>query len=229
MTTSPPTRWTLVQEAKGHTSEARQALSELCALYYAPIDSQMRRWLNGADEAQDVTQAFFAHLLEGRHLNGADAAKGRFRTYLHSAAHHFLVSHLRRRDAAKRGADRTLADSEALDALADIDHPAPDAEFDRAWACAVLQQALDHLETEMAEQKRTALFNALKPWLAGQASHGDTSQTAQALQTNETAVRVHLSRLRKRLRYHIETIVKASLCPGANPQDELAALVSAFQ
>lgn len=145
MTTSPPTRWTLVQEAKGHSPEARQALSDLCALYYAPINAQMHRWLNEADEAQDVTQAFFAHLLEGCHLNGVDAAKGRFRTYLYSAAHHFLISHLRQRDATKRGAACTLADGEVIDTLADLNQPSPDAEFDRAWACAVLQQALDQL------------------------------------------------------------------------------------
>lgn len=229
MSTVPPTRWTLVQEAKGRSPAAAQALSELCALYYAPIQAQMRRWLNGADDAQDVTQAFFAHLLAGQQLSGADAAKGRFRTYLHSAAHHFLLSHLRHRDAAKRGASCTLADAEVLDSLANTTYPTPDAEFDRAWACTVLQQALDQLEAEMTEQNRARLFLALKPWLAGQASHGETAHIASQLQTTETAVRVHVSRLRKRLRCHIESIVQASLSPEADPQAELAALLAAFQ
>lgn len=228
MTTSPPTRWTLVQEAKGRTPEARQALSDLCALYYAPIDAQMRRWLNGADDARDVTQAFFTHLLAGQHLNGADAAKGRFRTYLHSAAHHFLISHLRQRDANKRGAALTTSDPDALETLTDPKHPGPDTEFDRAWACAVLRQALEQLEAEMTEQNRLPIFQALKPWLSGEASHGDTSRTAQQLYTTETAVRVHLSRLRKRLRTHLESIVQASLAPGADVRSELAALLGTF-
>lgn len=228
MSTVPPTRWTLVQEAKGRTPEAAQALSELCRIYYAPIQAQMRRWLNEADDAQDVTQAFFAHLLSGQHLKGADAAKGRFRNYLHSAAHHYLISHLRQRDAAKRGASRTLNDPEILDTLANTTYPAPDAEFDRAWACTVLQQALDQLEAEMSDQNRLTIFQALKPWLVGEASHGDTSHAAQQLNTTETAVRVHLSRLRKRLRSHIESIVQASLTPGADVRSELTALLSAF-
>ena len=228
MTTSPPTRWTLVQEAKGRTPEARQALSDLCALYYDPIDAQMRRWLNGADDARDVTQAFFTHLLSGQRLQGADAAKGRFRTYLHSAAHHFLISHLRQRDATKRGAALTLANPDTLETLTDPNHPGPDTEFDRAWACAVLRQALDQLEAEMVTQNRLPIFKALKPWLSGEASHGDTSRTAQQLNTTETAVRVHLSRLRKRLRTHIESIVQTTLAPGADAKAELTTLLQAF-
>lgn len=81
----------------------------------------------------------------------------------------------------------------------------------------------------MAERDRASHFQALKPWLAGQATHGDTSQVAKLLDTSETAVRVHLSRLRKRLRHHIECIVQASLSPRASPRDELAALLKAFQ
>jgi hypothetical protein len=123
----------------------------------------------------------------------------------------------------------TTADPDAIETLTDPHHPGPDTEFDRAWACAVLRQALDQLEAEMTKQNRLPIFQALKPWLSGEASHGDTSRTAQHLNTTETAVRVHLSRLRKRLRSHIESTVNASLAPGADSQEELATLLNAFR
>ncbi len=229
MTASPPTRWTLVEQAKGCDPAARQALADLCAIYHAPIAAQMRRWLGGADDAADVTQAFFAHLLAGNQLDGADAGKGRFRTYLHAAARHFLIGQWRLRDAAKRGAALTVSDASALESFSDLSQSRPDTEFDRAWTCAVLRQALTDLETEMTVQNRSKLFEALKPWLSGDASHGDTSRVADELNTSETAIRVHLSRLRKRLRAHIERSVCATLAPGADPRQELAALLAAFQ
>jgi len=147
----------------------------------------------------------------------------------HSGPNAPLAQWGRRCAGRDRGASYTLADSEVLDSLADTTYPTPDAEFDRAWACAVLQQALDQLEAEMIEQNRALLFRALKPWLAGQATHGETTQMARQLNTTETALRVHLSRLRKRLRRHIESIVQASLSSEADPQAEIAALFAAFQ
>ena len=107
---STHTRWSLVQAAKGDTPQARAALAELCEAYYAPVFGQMRRWLPSEDEARDVTQAFFTHVLGGNRLNGADATRGRFRSYLHAAARHFFLGHKRSKAAEKRGASAMQSD-----------------------------------------------------------------------------------------------------------------------
>lgn len=226
---STHTRWSLVQAAQGSTPQARTALAELCEVYYAPVLGQMRRWLGNEDEAREMTQAFFAHVLGGNRLNGADAAKGRFRSYLHTAARHFAIGHQRAQAAEKRGAGLLQVDEALFDDVADESRLAPDAEFDRAWACAVLQRTLDSLETEMCAAGRGGIFTTLKPWLAGDASHGETAQAAAALGISEMAVRVHLSRLRKRVRGLLEQTLADTLAPGGDVEAELREMMAALR
>jgi len=97
------TRWTLVQRARGESPEARAALSDLCALYYAPVEAFIRCQGLDPEEARDLTQEFFARLLGGSGVTGADAGRGRFRSYLLGAVKHFLQVERVRRMAAKRG------------------------------------------------------------------------------------------------------------------------------
>lgn len=226
---STHTRWSLVQAAKGDTPQARAALAELCEAYYAPVFGQMRRWLPSEDEARDVTQAFFAHVLGGNRLNGADAAKGRFRSYLHAAARHFTLGHLRAKTTEKRGASALQSDDTLLEELPDGAQLAPDAEFDRAWACAVLKRTLDALEAEMNGSGRVNIFATLKPWLAGDAAHGDTARAAADLGISAMAVRVQLSRLRKRLRDILEQTLADTLAPGGDVQAELREMMTALR
>lgn len=228
-TTTTHTRWSLVQAAKGDTPQARAALAELCGTYYAPVFGQMRRSLSSEDEARDVTQAFFAHVLAGNRLGGADAAKGRFRSYLHAAARHFILSHHRTKMAEKRGAAVLEADDAAFTYISDDSQLAPDAEFDRAWACAVLKRTLDTLEAEMTENGKAKTFAALKPWLAGEAAYGGTAQAAAELGSSEVAVRVQISRLRKRLRNILEQTLADTLAPGGDLQAELQAMTAALR
>lgn len=228
-TTSAHTRWSLVQAAKGDTPQARAALAELCETYYAPVLGQMRRHLSSEDEALDVTQAFFAHVLAGNRLGGADSAKGRFRSYLHAAARHFILGHQRSKTAEKRGASVLQSDEACFDQLADESQAAPDVEFDRAWACAVLKRTLDTLEAEMTANGRTATFATLKPWLAGDATHGETAHAAKELGISEMAVRVQLSRLRKRLRDILEQTLADTLAPGGDVQAELREMMAALR
>ncbi|MGV3663784.1 MAG: RNA polymerase sigma factor [Prosthecobacter sp.] len=228
-TVSSHTRWSLVQAAKGDTPQARAALAELCEAYYAPVFGQMRRWLSSEDEARDVTQAFFAHVLGGNRLNGADAARGRFRSYLHAAARHFILGHQRSKTAEKRGASALQNDDALLEELPDGSQSAPDAEFDRAWACAVLKRTLDALEMEMNASGRASTFAILKPWLAGDAGHGETARAATELGISEMAVRVQLSRLRKRLRDILEQTLADTLAPGGDVQVELREMMAALR
>lgn len=227
--TSPHTRWSLVQAAKGHTPQARAALAELCEAYYAPVFGQMRRWLASEDEARDVTQAFFAHVLGGNRLNGADASRGRFRSYLHAAARHFILGHQRAKTAEKRGGSALQTDEACFDQLPDDAQLTPDAEFDRAWACAVLKRTLDVLEAEMKASGRAGFFTTLKPWLAGDASHGETARASAELGISEMAVRVQISRLRKRLRDILERTLADTLAPGGDVHAELREMMAALR
>ena len=140
-----PTRWTLVLQAQGRTPEARAALSELCAAYYAPVQEFIRQWLRGADKADDLTQEFFAEILRRGGVDGAQPQRGRFRSFLLGAVKHFL-SHAREREQAqKRGGGMEF---HPLDAGHDAPDPAlpPDAAFDRQWALTLLSRAMDSLE-----------------------------------------------------------------------------------
>lgn len=227
MTSPTHTRWSLVQAAKGDTPQARVALAELCGTYYAPIFSQMRRWLAHEDEAREMTQAFFAHVLAGSRLNAAEESKGRFRAYFYAAARNFVTAHQRAAKAQKRGGNAEAVETEC-DEIPDGSQLTPDAEFDRAWACALLKHSLDVLEAEMTASGSLPVFATLKPWLAGDASHGETALAAQTLGMSETAVRVHLSRLRKRMRGILEQTLADTLAPGADAQQEMQALKAAL-
>lgn len=220
------TRWSLVQAAKGDTPQGRAALAELCEIYYRPIEGQMHRWISDAEEAREMTQAFFARLLSGSQLAGAESSRGRFRSYLFASARHFLIGERRAQQAEKRGAALTESADGLAHEIADDGQAQPDVEFDRAWACALITRALASLETELCNAGKTATWEVLKPWLSGTANHGETAAAAQRLGISETAVRVQLSRLRQRLRSHLEQQISDTLAPGANLQDELRHLLA---
>jgi DNA-directed RNA polymerase specialized sigma24 family protein len=229
MPISVQTRWSLVQAAKGDTEQSRAALAELCEIYYAPILKQIRRWVLQEDAARDLTQSFFARLLSGSQIETADATKGSFRAYLHAATRNFVLAQWRAKMAEKRSMSVTDDADFTCDAIADHSQRTPDMEFDRAWACALLKRSLDVLEAEMTTAGRPLVFTTLKPWLAGDASHGETALAAQTLGISETAVRVHLSRLRKRMRGILEQTLADTLAVGADVQQELQALKAALQ
>lgn len=229
MTVSTNTRWSLVQAAKGDTPQARAALSDLCAIYYAPVHGFVRRWVVDGEEARDLTQSFFARLLEGQGLLGAEQMRGRFRSYLFGAVKHFIAEYRRNASTVKRGGQATaLPADEALE-LIDEHTPAPDAEFDRAWACAVLDRVLALLGDEMAKAGKAPIFNHLKPWLAGSAGHGDTAAAAATLGVSETAVRVLVSRLRQRMRQLLRDELAQTLSDGGDVDAEMRFLADALR
>lgn len=220
------TRWTLVQEAKGNTPQAKAALSELCEIYYPPVLGQVLRWTGHEDDARELTQAFFANLLAGDQLNGANSAAGKFRAYLHGAVRHFLLAEKRTRTAERRGGTAIHVDASLAENVPD--YAAPDAEFDRAWACAALNRTLTQLQCELEASGRGDTFAALKPWLAGDAQHGATLAVATQLGISETAVRVQVSRLRKRMRVILEQTLAETLAPGSDVREELRHLLAVF-
>ncbi|MGB8167035.1 MAG: hypothetical protein WCF18_06055 [Chthoniobacteraceae bacterium] len=134
-----PTRWTLVVQAKGGDTAARTALSELCDAYYAPVIAFLRAERRDEDTARELAHSFFARVLAGSSLGGADPARGRFRNYLLGAVKHFLGDEREHAHAAKRGSGIEPLPLDATPSAPGLAVPsaAPDAserEFDRQWA-----------------------------------------------------------------------------------------------
>lgn len=220
------TRWSLVSRAQGDTEAARLALAELCEIYYPPVLGYIRSWV-GNDEARDLTHAFFEKILSGNSLKGASQDRGRFRSYLLGAVKHFLCEKRSKDQSLKSGGH--VSHSPIEDEVAgDATTLPPDAEFDRAWACTLLERALQSLGAEMEKGGKGTQFQALLPWLTGTATHGEQMSSAAQLGLSETAVRVQVHRLRRRFREIIEAEVTQTLEPGTDPADELRHLLRAW-
>ncbi len=221
------TRWSLVERSRGSGEEARVALSELCAAYYAPVHRFVSSWCRDGERARDLTQDFFARVLADHSLGNAAAERGRFRGYLLGAVKHFLCASADCAQAVKRGGGVV---HESLDAeWADGRTLPPDALFDQHWAYALLEVTLGRVQSEMTAEGKAEVFDVLKPWLAGQADHGQTTEAARTLGTSETAVRVLLHRLRGRFRETLRLELAQTLSDGADVDAEMQHLFAALR
>lgn len=229
------TCWTEVLAAQGGTPAARQALAELCAAYYGPVAAFIRRSSRDPQEAEDLTQEFFARLLERCGVGGAHPGGGRFRSYLLGAVRHFLSDHRDRERRQKRGGGRRVesldapvhpeSDTRLGDELAAAEVAQEDLGFDRDWAVAVMDRALRRLEGEWQAAGRGTAYQHLKPWLAGEAVGTTQAEVGRWLGWGESAVKVAVHRLRKRLRELLREEVLSTLPPDGDPEDELRYLV----
>jgi len=198
------TRWSLVLSAHaGDPEAAGQALEELCGTYWYPLYAFVRRQGRDADEARDLTQSFFARLIEKRWLAAAAPEKGRFRTFLLTALSHFLANEWIRERRLKRGGGHQFVALDAATAeeryrLEPADTATPEVLFERRWALTVLENAFAALESESRASGRQALFNALRPHLAGDPDADAFAATAPSLGMSEGALKVAAHRLRRR-------------------------------
>lgn len=228
------TRWTVVLAAgTGGAPEADRALEELCGAYWFPLYAYVRRRGHTREDAEDLTQAFFARFLEKNYLEGLDASRGRFRAFLLASLKHFLSNEWDKSLTQKRGAraphfplDWQTADSQFQ--LSSSAEPSPDVAFDREWAIALLAKVIDRLATENAAAGNSAQFEALKIFLTvgkGEKSHAEAAAT---LGMEESAVRVAVHRLRKRYRQLLRDEIAHTLADPAQVDDEMQALFGAF-
>ncbi|MDQ2659584.1 MAG: RNA polymerase subunit sigma-24, partial [Verrucomicrobiota bacterium] len=169
------TRWTVIRgaaQSQVATQQSLSALSELCTIYWRPVYLFLRRQGVAQHDAQDYTQGFFAQLIDSRSYAHADAAKGRFRSFLLGALKHFLADARDRERAQKRGGgvaplhldEAAIAQAEA--AAARADHWGADRVYEREWAAALLRQVMDRLEQEARLAGKAALFQELRSHLA---------------------------------------------------------------
>lgn len=193
------TRWSLILDARTGPDSARKAMEEIYRAYRGPVLAYVRRSGRADAEAEDLTQEFFARLLERRWDTSADPARGRFRTYMLTALRRFLLDAQDAAHAQKRGGDRMRVDAEeALAALPSAQ--SPERAFERAWALTVIERAYAALRDETRHAGRAALFEQLAPFLgetAGAAEYRDLGERL-GMRPNTIAVSVHRLRLRLR-------------------------------
>ncbi len=202
------TRWSLVLAAgKASGPGAQEALEILCRTYWQPLYIYARRHGQSPHDAQDITQAFFAHFLEKGYIRAADPARGRFRAFLLTSFRHYLSGDRIKASAAKRGGAVAFVpwDDDGSASLEDRvaisqGNGAVSAErdYDRGWARAVVAQALRRLQTELAGAGKAALFTQLKPFLTRPADQAACASAGAALGLSPGAVSVAVHRLRQR-------------------------------
>ncbi|WP_193212208.1 RNA polymerase sigma factor [Luteolibacter marinus] len=221
------TRWTLVRAAGKADGSA---LAELCSAYWIPVYSYVRRRSRSKEDAEDLTQGFFAQLLERGDIAGLRRENGKFRAFLLAAVKHHLANDHDRRRALKRGGgiepfplDWQEADSRFQ--LADESGLPPDACYDRSWATTLLARVLVSLAAEVADPRR---FAGLRPYLTVDRDEISYAEAAAALGMEAGAVRVAVHRLRKRYRSLLREEVARTLADPAQVEEELSALMAAF-
>ncbi len=234
------TRWTQVILSKGESSEAQMALKDLTEAYYQPVFHFIRERSPNEDAARDLTQEFFARVLERYGFQGADPGRGRFRSFLLGAVKHFLSEQRAHAHRQKRGGgvphhslDAPPLPSSASGSsapglqVADESTLPPDAAFDRLWATAVLARALSQLEEACRTEGKGRQFEILQPWLAGGADRPQ-SDAAFQLGLSESATRVAIHRLRQKFKGAVRSELAQTVGPGISVNEELQHLFSAL-
>jgi RNA polymerase sigma-70 factor (ECF subfamily) len=226
------TRWSVVLAAGGEGSHAGQALERLCATYWYPLYAFVRRQGKSAHDAQDLTQGFFARLLEKKDLTAVDRGRGRFRSFLLAAMQHYLANEWDRAHTQKRGGGMTILSID--DAEAERRYHEEPAEqvtaeqlFDRRWALTLLDQVLKCLGDEMRREGKEAQFEALKFCLTGERGAA-YEEIAQRLGTSEGALKVAVHRLRERYRALLRAEIAETVGSEAEVDEELRQLFSAL-
>lgn len=228
----PTTSWSLIvgtASTQADTSEA--ALAKFCTLYWRPVYAFFRQKGVEADAAQDLTQGFFAQLLEQNSLLKADPHLGRFRSFLFTCAKNHLMNQRDHDRAAKRGGDVVFtsldsADEELRHHNSPVGGLTPEQIFDRRWALNLIERSLARLRDEYGGE-RAALYDALAPGLVDPASGTSYREAGERLGMTEGAVKAAAFRLRKRFGDLLRHEVSLTLTDPAEIEDELRFLVSA--
>src|SRR6516164_11226595 len=165
------TRWSAVLlSAQSHTPGSQAALAELCRIYWYPIYAFVRRRGSSAEDAQDLTQGFFLHLLDHKALRRVCSAKGKFRSFLLASLQNYLSDQADSARCLKRGGNIEFVPLDMRFAedryrLAPLDFLTADKVFDARWAMILMDEAMDRLRKEYGGQGKTSLFETLKPFI----------------------------------------------------------------
>jgi RNA polymerase sigma factor (sigma-70 family) len=216
------------------SGDAREALTTLCEIYWYPLYAFLRGRGHSAADAEDLTQAFFARLLEKQGIRHADPAKGRFRSFLLKSLQNFAANVHARDTAAKRGGTAPVLSleferAEGRFSVEPASHDSPEKEFDRRWALTLLERVLARLAVEASAKGNSEQFAALKPYLTGDEPQLSYAATASALEMSDAAVKVAVHRLRKKFRDLVRDEIAQTVASSAEIEDELRHLWSAVR
>ena len=228
------THWSVVLAAQDESPAAQEALEKLCRTYWRPIYSFVRRQGVGPEEAKDLTQGFFALLLERRDLDAVRREKGRLRSYLLTSLKHFLTNERSRAMAVKRGEGQRLIPLEDLRVreragFEPADIASADHVYERRWALTVLDQVLTRLRDEYRATGKMLLFDQLQKSLTDEPGRPSQAEIAHELGMTENAVKQAFHRLRQRYRELLrEEIAHTVMAPG-DIEDELRHLIAVLR
>jgi RNA polymerase sigma-70 factor (ECF subfamily) len=226
----PTTHWSRVITAGDPAApDTMEALTQLCAAYWFPVYAFIRRKGHAPDAALDLTQDYFARLLEKGTLAAAEPARGRFRSFLMADCSHFLSNRHDRDRALKRGGGCVAVPIDARDTegrfLVEPAHGrTPERLFEQDWAVAVLERVFDRLGRDYAATGRSETFERLRPVLTADPGAGSYATIARDLGTTEAAVQAAVYRLRVRFRRALRDEIAATLDDPAGVDDEIRAL-----
>lgn len=227
------THWSVVLSARdGESPQSAAALEKLCRIYWYPLYAYIRRGGQSKENAEDLTQAFFARLLEKKFLDSAQQERGRFRSFLLVALKRFLANEWERTHAQKRGGfqthlslDTEIAERKFQSEIAAAEIP-PDRAFERRWALILLEQTMSRLRSEFERAGKTAEFERLKIFLTADKKEIPYATVAAELGMNENALRVAAHRMRKRYRELFREEIAHTLAEGESVDEELRHLMS---
>ncbi|VTR97889.1 rna sigma-24 ecf subfamily : RNA polymerase, sigma-24 subunit, ECF subfamily OS=Chthoniobacter flavus Ellin428 GN=CfE428DRAFT_4864 PE=4 SV=1 [Gemmata massiliana] len=227
------TQWTLVLRGRDAQSpDGRAALAALCECYWYPLYVHIRRRVRSAEDAADLTQGFFAHLLESNLFASVAPCSGKLRAYLLACCNHFLANEWDRAAAQKRGGGRTplsidFAAAESRYTTEPVDRLGPDRLYERRWALTLLDEALTALERDYDSAGRGELFRLLKPALVAADEVQQHATIAATLGTSVPAVKKAAQRLRTRYGQRLRELVAATVGGPGDVDEELRDLFAA--
>ncbi len=215
------------------TPNADAALEELCRTYWYPLYACVRRHGHSREDAEDLTQSFFARFLQKNYLENLRSEHGKFRAFLIASLKHFLANEWDRSRRQKRGGGVPVLSLDWQDAdtryqIEPADDLSPDKLYDRAWAVTLLERVISRLRGESAADGKALLFEKLKPFLMLGRSEIPYTEAAAGLAMTEGAARVAVHRLRRRYRELLREEIGQTLSDPAQAEEEMRALFSAF-
>jgi RNA polymerase sigma factor (sigma-70 family) len=228
------TRWTLVLESRGESPAAHEALEKLCRVYWRPIYTFARREGVSPEEAKDITQGFFALILERKDFQSVRQEKGRLRSFLLASLKHFMANARRDAAAIKRGGGRIAIplDEIEVDDQLELDRGgtlSADLIFDRRWAFTLLEQVFARLREESQKSANPPLQDKLATLLSDEPERPSQAEIAREFGMTENAVKQALHRLRQRYRQLLREEIAQTVATPADIEDEMRCLIAALR
>jgi RNA polymerase sigma factor (sigma-70 family) len=228
------THWSVVLTAQGESPAAHEALEKLCRMYWRPIYGFVRRQGLAPAEAEDITQGFFAQLLERRSFGAVRKEKGRLRSFLLASLKYFLADEQRRAMAIKRGKGQRLIPLEELcaDERTDMEPSDPrtaEIIYERRWALTVLERVINRLKDEYRAAGNAALFDSLKQLLPDEPGAPSQAEIAARLGMTENAIRQAFYRFRQRYQSLLREEIAHTVATHGDIEDELRYLIAVVE